>query len=211
LVMAGPTRDFWQQRFVANETPWDRGTASPQLATWLASGTLAPCRILVPGCGGGHEVVALARAGFDVTALDYAPAAITLTRERLGQANLRATLVQADALEWQPAAPFDAIYEQTCLCALHPEHWRAYADRLDAWLAPGGRLYSLWMQVFRSGAAEGLVEGPPYHCDINALRALFLSSRWEWPPPPYTRVLHPRGWAELAVVLVHRMATAASA
>jgi SAM-dependent methyltransferase len=91
--MAGPTREFWPQRFVANETPWDRGAASPQLAAWLASGALTPCRILVPGCGGGYEVVALAQAGFNVTALDYAPAAIALTRERLAQANTRATLL----------------------------------------------------------------------------------------------------------------------
>jgi SAM-dependent methyltransferase len=208
--VAGPTREFWQQRFVANEMPWDRGAANPQLANWLASGTLAPCSILVPGCGAGYEVEALARKGFDVTALDYAPAAITLTRERLAQANVRATLVQADALEWQPAAPFDAVYEQTCLCALHPDHWRAYAERLDAWLAPGGRLYALWMQVLRAGAADGLVEGPPYHCDINAMRALFPAPRWEWPAPPYPRVPHPRGWAELAVVLTHRSPAAAS-
>lgn len=208
--MAGPTREFWQQRFVANEMPWDRGAASPQLATWLASGALTPCRILVPGCGGGYEVVALARAGFDVTALDYAPGAITFTRERLAQANVRATLVQADALEWQSVAPFDAVYEQTCLCALHPDHWRVYAERLDAWLAPRGRLYALWMQVLRAGAAEGLVEGPPYHCDINAMRALFPVPRWEWPPPPYPRMPHPRGWVELAVVLTHRSPTAAS-
>jgi len=202
--MAGPTRDFWQERFAANDTPWDRGDASPQLAAWLASGELTPCRILVPGCGGGHEVAVLARAGFDVTALDYAPAAIALTRGRLASANLRATLVQADALEWLPATFFDAIYEQTCLCALHPDQWRIYADRVDAWLAPQGRLYALFMQVMRPGAAEGRVEGPPYHCDVNAMRALFPASRWEWPPPPYARVPHPRGWAELAVVLAHR-------
>ena len=103
--MTGPTRDFWQERLAANDTPWDRGDASPQLAAWLGSIALTPCRILVPGCGAGHEVAVLAGAGFDVTALDYAPAAIDLTRERLARANLQATLVQADALEWQPATP----------------------------------------------------------------------------------------------------------
>ena len=101
--MTGPTHEFWQQRFEANEMPWDCGAASPQLGEWLASGALARCRVLVPGCGGGYEVVALARAGFDVTALDSAPAA-----------------------------------------------------------------------------------------------------RWEWTSPPYPQVPHPRGWAELAVVLTHR-------
>ena len=188
------------------------GIAAPRVRSSRSGSLLARSPPAASSCpvAGGYEVVALAQAGFDVTALDYAPAAIALTRERLAQANTRATLVQADALEWQAAAPFDAIYEQTCLCALHPDHWRAYVDRLDAWLAPGGRLYVLWMQVLRAGAAEGLVEGPPYHCDMNAMRALFRASQWEWPPPPYTRVPHPRGWEELAVALAHRSPTVAS-
>ena len=199
--MTGPTRDFWEQRFQARQTPWDRGAPSPQLATWLEARALSPCRIVVPGCGNGHEVAVLAQRGFEVTALDYASAAIASTRERLGRVNANAALVQADVTEWMPSASFDAVYEQTCLCALHPDRWTVYADRLHRWLAPGGRLYALFMQVPRPGAADGLIEGPPYHCDINAMRALFPSSRWEWPPPPYVRVAHSGAWAELAVVL----------
>src|SRR3989442_11788449 len=99
--MAGPTREFWQQRFVANEMPWDRGAASPQLATWLASGALAPCRILVPGCGGGYEVVAPAPPRFDVTALDYPPAAVPLTPGRLPPSNVPAAPGQTPPPEWQ--------------------------------------------------------------------------------------------------------------
>jgi methyl halide transferase len=204
--MTGPTREFWQERFVSQKMPWDRGGPNPQLDRWLESKALTPCRILVPGCGTGHEVAGLAQRGFDVTALDYAPAAIALTRERLESVGARATLVEADALDWQAPVPFDAVYEQTCLCALHPEYWRRYAGSLARWLAPGGRLYALFMQVVRPGAAEGRVEGPPYHCDINAMRALFSEDDWEWPAPPYVRVPHSPAWQELALVLGRRAA-----
>jgi SAM-dependent methyltransferase len=202
--MAGPTRDFWDKRFQSGETPWDRGAANPQLGAWLAAGALRQCRILVPGCGSGYEVAALAAAGFDVTGLDYASSAIGRTRNLLESANLRAELVEADALGWRPERAFDAVYEQTCLCALYPDQWRDYADQLHRWLAPGGTLYALFVQLLRTGAAEGAIEGPPYHCDINAMRALFPQSRWQWPKPPYPRTTHPRGLAELAVVLEHR-------
>ncbi|HTS21477.1 MAG TPA: methyltransferase domain-containing protein [Casimicrobiaceae bacterium] len=201
--MAGPTREFWQEKFLAHETKWDRGEPNPQLARWLASGALAPCRILVPGCGSGHEVVALARNGFTVTALDYAPAAIALTRERLERADARATVIETDVLDWPAPARFDAIYEQTCLCALHPDHWELYAERLDAWLAPGGRLFALLMQAPRTGAADGRIDGPPYHCDVNAVRALLPEPAWTWPAPAYARVAHSGGWVELAVVIEH--------
>ena len=202
--MTGPTREFWEQRFASGETPWDRGASSPQLAVWLAAGTLKPCRILVPGCGSGHEVAELALAGFEVTGLDYADGAIARARQRLKDAQLDATLVRADALEWQPQRPFDAVYEQTCLCALYPDDWREYADQVHRWLVPGGRLFALFVQFARPGAAEGAVEGPPYHCDVNAMRALFPAPRWTWPKPPYPRTKHPRGLEELAVVLERR-------
>ena len=202
--MAGPDVDFWQTRFDAGRTPWDRGAASPQLARWLDSGELAPCRIAVPGSGSGYEVVRLAQEGFDVTGLDYAPAAVARTCAALDAAGASARVIEADVLSWSPSTPFDAIYEQTCLCALHPDHWVAYARQLRAWVRPGGRVFALFMQAVRPGAASGLIEGPPYHCDVNAMRALFDQSRWTWPEPAYGRVPHPIGFAELAVVLTRR-------
>jgi SAM-dependent methyltransferase len=139
-----------------------------------------------------------------VTALDYAPAAVELTRRRLQDAALAADVLEADVLQWEPATAFDVVYEQTCLCALHPDDWARYAGRLHAWLRPGGMLCALFMQVRRDSAGQGVVEGPPYHCDINAMRALFPASSWKWPVPPYPAVPHPRGWSELAVTLERR-------
>jgi len=202
--MSGPDSEFWQARFVAGATPWDRGETHPQLLRWLGDGALAPCRIAVPGCGSGYEVAALAQAGFDVTALDYAPAAVARTQAIVAASGGRADVIEADVLTWSPRTRFDAIYEQTCMCALHPDHWIAYSRQLHAWLAPGGRIFALFMQAIRPGAAAGLIEGPPYHCDINAMRALFDATHWQWPKPPYERMPHPVGHAELAVVLTRR-------
>jgi SAM-dependent methyltransferase len=202
--MPGPTPDFWQAKFEADQLPWDRREASPQLRQWLEDGTLAPCRIAVPGCGSGHEVALLAARGFEVTALDYAAAAIERTRAALAAISAQAEVLQADVLAWAPRSPFDVIYEQTCLCALYPDHWIRYARQLHAWLRPGGRLFALYVQCARPGAANGFIEGPPYHCDIHAMRALFDESLWAWPKPPYPRVPHPMRFAELAVVLTRR-------
>ena len=199
--MTGPTRNFWDKRFTDGDTPWDRGAASPQLGIWLASGAIKPCRIIVPGCGAGHEVAALAQAGFDVTALDYSSEAIARTRARLDAEKLKATVVEADALAWRPDGPFDAVYEQTCLCALYPDQRRTYADQMHRWLRPGGTLFARFVQLLRPDAAQGFIQGPPYHCDIQGMRALFPEPLWNWPKPPYPRTTHPRGLAELAVVL----------
>ena len=200
--MAGPTPAFWQERFERNETGWDRGSPSPQLTTWLDSGSLTPCRIAVPGCGSGWEVAELTRRGFEVTAIDYTQAAVDKTKALLSTLNLKAEVVQADVLSYQPDMAFDAVYEQTCLCAIHPDHWVAYASKLQQWLKPNGILWAMFMQMARPAAIEeGQIVGPPYHCDINAMRALFPQTAWIWPKPPYAKVPHPIFTHELAVRL----------
>ena len=50
---------------------------------------------------------------------------------------------------------------------------------------PGGSLFALFMQCRKEGAAVGQIEGPPYHLDIHAVRALFPADRWDWTKPPY--------------------------
>lgn len=204
--MAGPTPEFWQERFESGQTPWDRGVVHAQLQLWVDGGRLRPGRVLVPGCGSGYEVEAFARLGFTVTGLDYAPAAIARAQARVDALppalKARCTLVCADALDWAPEAPVDAVYEQTCLCAIHPDLWVDYAAQVHRWLRPGGSLFALFVQAQRPGAAEGMIQGPPYHCDIHGMRALFPVPRWTWPKPPYPRLSHPAGMAELAVELV---------
>jgi SAM-dependent methyltransferase len=204
--MSGPTPAFWQARFETNQTGWDRGAPGPQLMAWLNSGALQPCRMAVPGCGGGWEVAELARRGFEVVGIDYTAAAVDKARAHCQAMGVEAEIVQADVLTYEPTVPFDAVYEQTCLCALHPDHWVAYADQLARWLKPGGTLWAMFMQMVRPEAVEqGLIQGPPYHCDVNAMRALFTQAQWEWPSPPYPKVAHPNLAHELAVPLVRRV------
>lgn len=203
--MAGPTTEFWQQRFEKSQTAWDRGSTSPQLLAWLNSGELQPCRIVVPGCGSGWEVAELAKRGFEVIGIDYTAAAVEKTRALLASQGLNAEVVQADVLGYQPGRAFDAVYEQTCLCAIHPEHWFEYAKQLHQWLKPEGSLWVLFMQMMRPAATEqGLILGPPYHCDINAMRALLPERDWLWPKPPYAKVPHPSLAHELALRLVRK-------
>lgn len=192
------TRCYWQARYDEGRTAWDRGAASPALVGWLDSGALRPGRIVVPGCGRGHEVVALAEAGFEVTAIDYAPAAVEAVRERLVAAAVAADVVAADLFAYEPKAPFDAVYEQTCLCALPPQRWHDYERRLWSWLVPGGIVAAAFMQT------DGR-EGPPFACPPDQMRALFTADRWEW-PADLVAVPHPMGLVELTGLLRKRAA-----
>jgi SAM-dependent methyltransferase len=200
--MTGPNQEFWQERFEKQQIGWDRGAPNPQLLTWLEKNAIHPCRIAIPGCGGGWEVAELAARGFEVIGIDYTKAAVSKTNTLLEERGLKAEVVQADVLTYQPEKPFDAIYEQTCLCAIYPDHWIRYSEQLYQWLKPKGLLLALFMQMPRENAIkEGLIEGPPYHCDINGMRALFRESKWAWPKPPYAKIAHPNLSHELGLIL----------
>ena len=59
----------WNRRYEENDTPWDKGEAHPVLRDMLARDALSG-RVLVPGCGAGHDVRELAAAA--ALGCDYA-------------------------------------------------------------------------------------------------------------------------------------------
>ncbi len=180
---------FWEARFQEGRTPWERGVLHPAFLAWRSSGTLAACRVLVPGAGKSPEPAAFLAAGFDIIALDLAESAVRAQQARLGVQRA----VRADVTLWQPDTPFDAIYDQTCLCALPPPLWPAYEARLRTWLRPGGRLFILFMQTGREG-------GPPFDCGLPVMRTLF--SGWTWPDTLPPSIPHDLGGQEQPAVLI---------
>ena len=103
---------------------------------------------------------------------------------------------------WSPAQPSTRSTSRPACARCTPTTGPPTPRNSRAWVRPGGTA----VRAVHAGArcrrrADGFVTGPPYHCDIHAMRALFPSSRWSWPKPPYERVPHPLGAHELALVL----------
>jgi SAM-dependent methyltransferase len=148
--------DFWDARFREGVTPWDAGGVPAALREFLAREP-AGRRVLVPGCGSGYEVQALAAAGHDVVAIDFSPAAIDAARRVLGP--LGRLLVQGDFFAY-PLGEFELVYERAFLCALPRAHWPRWAARIVEVLRPGGRLagFFFWSDDER-GPPFGLREG----------------------------------------------------
>jgi hypothetical protein len=180
--------EFWEARFRDSRTPWERGGLNPAFTSWRASGELSPCRILVPGAGRSPEPAALRDQGFDVVALDLADSAVADQASRLGPERV----ARGDVTTWRPDRVFDAVYDQTCLCALPPALWVAYEAQLRGWLRPGGRLFVLFMQTGREG-------GPPFDCPIPQMTALF--SAWAWPGALADGLPHGMGTTEIPAIL----------
>ena len=188
--------EAWNQRYLDGKTGWDRRGSSPSLDYFLRQTNLKTGHVLVPGCGNGHEVVALAKKGFTVTAIDFASTPLDRLQQRLQAEQLQADLRQGDVLTVELEFQVDAIYEQTCLCALHPTLWNSYEEKLFHWLKQGGQLWAAFMQSQQSLK-------PPYHCDMEQMKTLFADARWIWPEQEH-QISHPSGMFEWACLLQRR-------
>lgn len=166
---------FWDERFAAGFTPWDAGAAPPALMRWLA--TLGPAqgrRVLVPGCGSGHEVAALDGAGFAVTAIDYSAQAVAQARTTLGEALASRCLRQADFFDREAgwaAGGFELIFERALLAALPPSRWADWAARVADLLPAGGTLAGLFV-IDPAMAAQSPRRGPPFAAALPELHEL---------------------------------------
>ena len=125
-------------------------------------------RILVPGCGTGHDVRELARLGLSVTGLDIAPLAL----ERACRYDKVADETYEPGDFFAPAPVgrelFDGIFEHTCFCAIDPARREDYVHAAAAALKPGGRLLAVF---FTDPDHDG--EGPPHGCTRAELDGLF--------------------------------------
>jgi methyl halide transferase len=172
--------EFWQAKYESGETRWDKGAAAPPLLEYL-SGKPVLGRWLVPGCGTGHDVRALAAVGAQSVGLDFAPAAIDAARAapRVGtESYLAGNFLQ---LPVEFVGTFDGIFEHTCFCAIRPEHRRAYAASCAAALRPGGELLAIFYLEPREAEDDGC---PPFRTDWSEIPGLFggkfeLVDSWE--------------------------------
>jgi|SRR5579864_591105 len=154
--------EFWEKRFREGFTPWDAGKAPASLERFLQHEPRGQ-RALIPGCGSGYEVRAFAEASFEVTAIDFTPAAVERAQQVLGPLAGRVRL--ADFFEFDPGDPFDLVYERAFLCALPRRIWPRYAPRAADLLRPGGRLAGFF--YFESGE-----RGPPFGLKPGELETL---------------------------------------
>jgi cyclopropane fatty-acyl-phospholipid synthase-like methyltransferase len=150
------SRDYWEQRYLTHDMPWEKGAPSPGLVDFLATHpSLQRGTVCVPGCGLGHDVREFAKAGFAASGFDLAPSAISAATELTRAAGLEAKFSLADFLRDKPPQSFDWIFEHTLFCAIQPVERDDYVRAVLRWLAPGGTY--LAVNYFECGP-----DGPPW-------------------------------------------------
>jgi methyl halide transferase len=139
------SKDYWNNRYEAEETGWNLKTISPPLKAYIDQLTDKNLRILIPGCGSGHEAEYLLKQGFqDVTVIDIAPLAVERIKLYLSDYQ-SIKIICADF--FTHSGEYNLILEQTFFCALDPALRTKYVQKMSELLTQNGKLVGLLFGV----------------------------------------------------------------
>ena len=161
----------WNQAYEQYNIPWDKGYASPPLVEFLQRQSVTG-HVLVPGCGTGHDVRALAKQGAEVFGLDIAPGAVRKAQSHEAAGSERYATGDFLNLETRHCAAYDWLVEHTCLCALDVSQRVAYARSVQQALKPGGH----YLAVFYREVSDYDGDGPPHPISREESHALFADA-----------------------------------
>ncbi len=188
----------WEANYQKSDTPWDKGAPSPGLVDFL-SGEPIRGRVLVPGCGLGHDVRALAATAEEVVGIDIAPSAVKTARGFPIVGGETYEVADFFALPQPLLGSFDWVWEHTCFCAIDREMRPAYVDAAAAALKPGGHLLAIF---YLDPGHTDPNDGPPFGTALMELDTLFaphFTLRREWLPARTYPGREGREWLRLLV------------
>lgn len=130
--------------------PWIHARPHPLLAAWLDQPEVRNAdhtgqRALVVGTGLGDDAIALANHGWQVTAFDYSPHAISWSRERFPDSNVDWRVENVFALPESWRGRFDLVLEVHTIQALPVTRRQATIQAITDTVAMGGTLIVVTM------------------------------------------------------------------
>jgi SAM-dependent methyltransferase len=162
----------WDSRYTRkNAAPWDTKKVAVELKKAVESGTIKPGRAIVLGCGAGTNSIYLASKGFDVTAIDIAPTALDIAKQRAAKAKVKVNWMLADVTAVPKLKPFDFMYDRGCYHGVRRSFAKEFVESAKKLSRPGTKFL-----ILAGNANEARHYGPPRvkEEDIrNDFKALF--------------------------------------
>lgn len=160
-------KEFWDKRWMEQETGWDIGYVSTPLQEYFDELSDKNIKILIPGAGNSYEAEYLHKQGFtNVYVIDISEHAIASFKKRCPDFPGE-HIITGDFFELNDK--FDLIVEQTFFCALLPEMRKAYCHKMSELLSESGKLVGLLFDIPFDG-------GPPFGGNTKMYNALFGNS-----------------------------------
>jgi len=125
------------QYWYFGQPKWDTGISPPELLDFIEKHK--PARAIDIGCGTGTNVITLAKAGWQVTGVDFAPRAIQLAKQKLKSTKTQAELYVSDATRLKGiVGPYELALDIGCFHSIPKAGKADYLQQLQRILAPNG-------------------------------------------------------------------------
>ncbi len=152
---------------------WDTGISPPELLTFIT--THQPGRALELGCGTGTNALSLAKAGWRVTAVDFAYRAIQIAKRKAQREGAEIDFHWENVTRLKSInGPFDLILDIGCFHSLSTKDHANYIANLLRLLSPQG---TYLVYVFFKNQAEVLGPGITEEAVQNLSQKLKLVQR----------------------------------
>lgn len=183
MTQAKFDQDFWEQLWSRTlREHADKIASRPPNAQLMAElAELPPGRALDAGCGHGAETLWLAARGWQVTALDFAPAALAQGRSMAEAAGAdiaaRIDWIEGDLTTWTPdSGRYDLV---VCLYVHVAGSVEEMVARMASGVAPGGTLFLVGHRPIdpSTGAATAAVH--QMQVSVEAAGAALDRDTWE--------------------------------
>lgn len=148
-------------------------------------------RCLVPGCGRGYDVTAIASPGRYCLGVDIVPAAISSAQHRLEELYDMAALLEVNPEPpigqcefkcinffeldtFHPENQFDFIFDYTFLSSLDPRIHKDWARKMSELVKVGGELMTVIYPIMMERCG-----GPPFQMSMSMVRELLMPAGFE--------------------------------
>ena len=167
----------WNELYEKGDTPWDKGMPTPVLdVLFKRHPQLFQGRVLVPGCGLGHDARWLAAHGCEVVGVDIAVLAIERAKQLDPEHRVDFRLANLFELPEDLRGSFDLVWEHTCLCALEPSLREKYIAGVRGALKAGGTVAGVFYMNPDLDPGE---TGPPFGITLDELIAFWEKGGFE--------------------------------
>jgi SAM-dependent methyltransferase len=149
--------------------PWDSGIVPPEVEEFISAHP--PGIALDLGCGSGTSSIALARARWCVTGVDFIPRAIRLAKLKAKNQKLDVEFLVSDVTHLPPSifnSHFSLVLDIGCFHGLNTIGKESYLAQLPRLLAPGG----MWLLYgFIGNNNKDRLSGIPHIQPVDIERA----------------------------------------
>ncbi len=127
------------------DIPWNCETPPQLLVELVDTGKIKPCKAIDLGCGAGNYALYLASRGFDVTGVDFAPAAIRIATQNAESRGLKCSFLVADVVEelTRLKQSWDLAYDWGLLHHIFPDKRHKYIAGVRRILNPQAKYLSV--------------------------------------------------------------------